>query len=396
VNVDSTGIARPRIGAANLLRRLGKSGSMLAPRFLDDFELKNCLEGLRTFVLGDSEIAIQRIQQALIDLQFLLPGFDTGTFDLPTEAAIFVFQGANGLSANGTVDAETMTVLNDGVMDKPPEPFTDREEWLTWQQRSSFPEIDPVNFTRLDLFQRLASFQTLTLHENSAWFPPLMASKLIEGILALLDPVGSPDGVGTAPGSWGTFPIFDFNHCHIGFGEPAPPGVEIGTEVTNKSKAIRRLADEQSGGAERGSAEWTQVHQALLQPTDPNGGELMFIANEFLNGVLSKASDDHPLLMIFHTFEVRFRPADMQAEDPKRHWHIQIDPPGPGVERNPWVTSQLMKDNFFHAIQINFLVNKSGQVIVMPDMVEVASVAGIPYQAVADATGASIPVDLDL
>ena len=85
---------------------------MLAPRFLDDFELKNCLEGLRTFVPGDSEIAIQRIQQALIDLNFLPNGLDTGTFDLESEAALVPYQVAHGLIPNGVIDSETMTLLN--------------------------------------------------------------------------------------------------------------------------------------------------------------------------------------------------------------------------------------------------------------------------------------------
>lgn len=365
---------------------------MLAPRFLDDFELQNCLDGLRTFVPGDSEIAILRIQQALIDLQFLLPNLDTGTFDLPTQAAIFLYQGARALSVNGVVDPETMTALNDEVMDKPPDPFTDREEWLTWRERSSFSEINSINFTRFDLFQLLASFQTLTLHPLSAWFPPLMASKLIEGILALLDPTGSPDGVGTPPASWGTFPVFDFNHFHIGFQRPEPDGVPLSTEVRKKVDDIRSSADRQSG-AERGSAEWTQVHQALLQPTNPSGGDLMFTANEFLNGVLSHASDDHPLLMLFHTFEIKFRPIDMEREDPRRYWQVQIDPPGPGVEHNLWVTPRLLEANFFDAIPLDFLVNKSGQVIVMPGRMEVATVAGIPYQAVERATGPAIPTD---
>ncbi len=52
---------------------------MPAPRFLDDFELNNCLEELRTFAPGDSEIAVQRIQEAQIDLEFLLDGLDSGS-----------------------------------------------------------------------------------------------------------------------------------------------------------------------------------------------------------------------------------------------------------------------------------------------------------------------------
>lgn len=362
---------------------------MLAPRFRNDFELKNCLAGLRTFVLGDSEIAVQRIQQALIDVGFLVAGLDAGTFDLPTQAAVLVYQGAHGLFANGVVDSTTMTVLNDEVLDKPPSPFTDREEWMTWQERSNFPEIGPVNFTRLDLFQLLASFQTLRLHPISSWFQPLMASKLIQGILALLNPLGSPDGAGTEPGSWGVFPVFDFNHCHIGFQVPEPAGAGVSSDIIGKVENIRRLADRQS--APRGSAAWTQVHQALLQPADPNGGDLMIAANRFLNDALSKASAAHPLLMVFHTFEFKFRPAGMQREDPRRYWQVQIDPPGIGVEHNPWVTEKLQRRNFFPVIQVDFLVNKSGQVIVMPGMMEVCSVAGIPYRAVADATGTAIP-----
>ena len=64
-------------------------------------------------VLGDSGDAVLDVQRRLIELGYLLPGYDTGNFDDNTQRAVNYFLKAIGLEATGLLTVESKIALFD-------------------------------------------------------------------------------------------------------------------------------------------------------------------------------------------------------------------------------------------------------------------------------------------
>lgn len=66
--------------------------------------------------LGDGGMAVEAIQNALIDQGCLAAKDDASAFDENTRQAVIAFQTANGLSPTGMMDDDTLTLLLWGML----------------------------------------------------------------------------------------------------------------------------------------------------------------------------------------------------------------------------------------------------------------------------------------
>lgn len=83
-------------------------------RFDGDKKLGDVGAGSATIETGANGLQVTKVQQALIDLGYLLPTFGVdGKFGDETKAALTTFQGDHGVTPpSGKLDAATMTALN--------------------------------------------------------------------------------------------------------------------------------------------------------------------------------------------------------------------------------------------------------------------------------------------
>ncbi len=101
------------ISSDNRIRYLQCANGLMSPRFADDPVLQAVFIGQRLLRKGDKGQAVQKIQQALMDLGYPLPNFGAdGDFGNETTSAVINYQRANGLSADGIVGKITMGRLD--------------------------------------------------------------------------------------------------------------------------------------------------------------------------------------------------------------------------------------------------------------------------------------------
>lgn len=74
-----------------------------SPRFAGDPVLEACLAGQHRMMAGESGEAVRKVQQALIDLGFMIPDGPTGNFGPQTGAAVVTFKSIKGLVPNDPV-----------------------------------------------------------------------------------------------------------------------------------------------------------------------------------------------------------------------------------------------------------------------------------------------------
>jgi peptidoglycan hydrolase-like protein with peptidoglycan-binding domain len=82
-------------------------------RFDNDTTLAGVGAGTKTVKQGQVGVDVTKVQQALIDLGYLLPKFGVdGIFEGETKAAVIKFQNDQGLTASGELDKDTLAKLN--------------------------------------------------------------------------------------------------------------------------------------------------------------------------------------------------------------------------------------------------------------------------------------------
>lgn len=82
-------------------------------RFGNDVTLDNVSKGAADVKQGDRGVEVTKVQQALIDLGYLLPGFGVdGKFEGETRAAVIKFQNDQTLPQTGKLDKDTLDRLN--------------------------------------------------------------------------------------------------------------------------------------------------------------------------------------------------------------------------------------------------------------------------------------------
>ncbi len=100
------------------------NGGLMSPRFANDLVLQSVYRGQRLLRKGDKGPAVQKIQQALMDLGFPLPRFGADSdFGNETASSVMNYQRANGLAVDGIVGPITIKSL-DAKFSSTPQPVT--------------------------------------------------------------------------------------------------------------------------------------------------------------------------------------------------------------------------------------------------------------------------------
>jgi hypothetical protein len=100
-------------GNNKIQRALGDGHDLNSPRFSGNPELEAAFDNESVIRRSSSGVAVQLIQQALVDSGFPLPRFGVdGKFGTETESALRNYQTAHGLGADGIVGPETMSDLD--------------------------------------------------------------------------------------------------------------------------------------------------------------------------------------------------------------------------------------------------------------------------------------------
>lgn len=96
-----------------ILRTTGDGHDLTNPRFKGDQVLEACYDNERFLYMGHRGGAVEKIQQALVELGFPLPIFGAdGIFGSETNAAVKEYQKSRGLQADGIVGPKTMGRLD--------------------------------------------------------------------------------------------------------------------------------------------------------------------------------------------------------------------------------------------------------------------------------------------
>jgi hypothetical protein len=328
--------------------------------------------------------AVGKVQQALIDLGFPLPtnGPDS-QFGTETGTAVVQFKTSRGIFPNDPVVGEkTMAAFDAECFDKPPPPFSERDEWLSWQNRAAAPTIGTFNFTRADELARRNAGANYTFDSASSWVPDRLRPFFVASLSQLLEPTGSPSGPGTDPASWGAGP-FDLYHCHLAFVRSAatPPfdGLLLGNHLDQL-----RAKSATAPGASLFNIQWANAHRANLLSSG-----VLNEARDLANEAISAATPSSALLLVWHTFErPRWRPATMTSTTPQRHWQTTIAPSSTAnVIPFPFFTPQQFSSVVKELFEIQFLVSKSAVITAAPGSEhDVYSLAGLAPDDVAAVT----------
>jgi Putative peptidoglycan binding domain len=355
-----------------------------APRFAGDPTLEGCLAGNHRMTVGEQGPAVRKVQEALIDLGFSIPDGATGGFFNQTGTAVTAFKTSRGIFPNDpVVGVNTMAALDAECFDKPPPPFTERDEWLSWRDRAAAPLISSFNFTRADELSRRSAGTSYTFDSMSSWLPVWLRNAMAQSLSALLEPTGSPSGPGTGPASWGAGP-FDLYHCHLGLLKQSGiiPAFD-GLLLHNHIQALRQRSATAPGAAFF-NIQWALAHRANLLSSG-----VLQEAGALADEAKASASFANPLVLIWHSFErPRWRPATMPSSSPLRHWQTTLDPaPALTVLPFPFFTPSEFSSVVHELFEIQFLVSKSAVITAAPGSEhEVYSLAGLAPDDVAAVT----------
>jgi Putative peptidoglycan binding domain len=343
--------------------------ALQATRWGSDPRLEQCLNNTLTMRAPEEHPAVKKIQQALIDLGYPLPQFgDDGKFGTETGDQVAQFKLDNGIEPHDpVVGPKTMARLDQLCLDKPPAPFSDRDEWRSWLDRL----LPAFNFTRQDMLALSTALGSLTFHADSSWLPDEYRNAIRFSLTALLDPTGSPDGPGTPPGTWGLSPL-DFYHGHVCLPQSLPDAAICagnGLTVSNTADRARVKAD---ASATPSNQQWSQNFASFYRAEkDPFGRSITQGARDVLDETLTvAATHSTTAVIVWHTYEfARWRPAGMTSGDPRRHWVVPVPRGGASLTHPPTApfNDQNFRIDFAHVLQIEFVVDKAGVVTVLPD-----------------------------
>jgi hypothetical protein len=92
--------------------------ALQSPRFAGIDVLQACLDGLHRMMEPETGIAVQRVQQALVDLGYPIPSGATGNFLHQTGAAVVAFKRDHSLVPDDpVVGPGTMSALDRDIVD---------------------------------------------------------------------------------------------------------------------------------------------------------------------------------------------------------------------------------------------------------------------------------------
>ncbi len=353
---------------------------LTAPRFAGEPVLEACFAGTHRMLTPETGPAVRKVQEALVDLGFSQQQQD-GVFGVHTGEAVVNYKTVRNIFPNDpVVGPKTMAALDAECVDKPPVPFSDRNEWVSWRDRASVPRVGAFDFTRADELARRIAGQPFTFDAESSWLPGPLQSALVQSLSAFLDPNGSPNGPGTDPATWGVGP-FDLNHYHLVMdtqGGATPTNLADGPILTSKVNLLQAAALGVPGAARHNSI-WTSEFRRLLLTS----GLLQQFGTLSTDG-LNAATVSQPLLAIWHSFEhpPRWRPTAMTDASLQRHWQTQVAPT-PTLP-TPSLLTHATIGNFTHLLfQVSFYVSKAGVITAMPGGgLEVASMVGLTLDEV--------------
>jgi len=353
--------------------------SLTATRFAGEATLEACLAGTHRMLSPETGPAVTKVQEALFDLGFSLQRPD-GQFSGPTGDAVVKYKTDHNIFPNDpVVGPKTMAALDADCVDKPPAPFSDRDEWVSWRDRASVPGVGAFDFTRADELARRIAGQPFTFDAESSWLPGPLQLALMQSLSAFLDPNGSPLG-DKDPATWGVGP-FDLYHYHLVLdtkGGNAPANLVNGPALNSQMGFLQTQALAVPG-AVRANAIWAKEFRRLLLTT----GLLPQFAT-LASDALIAATANQPLLAVWHSFEhpPRWRPAAMQPSSPQRHWQTQVAPLATLPTTSIFAHATL--GNTTHLLfQVSFYISKAAVITAMPgSSIEVASMVGLPFDDV--------------
>jgi len=158
--------------------RIAKVHDMKSPRFADDPTLQSVFRGECLLQSGDEGSAVQKIQQALIEAGFPLPGYGADSdFGRETEAAVRSYQSAHGLEANGIIGTTTMESLD--ALFATIQSATIHPKLAFWQDiiiERNRTVRTPAGWTELEDekkgFRNLADLQTYRMQQRPRFYVP--------------------------------------------------------------------------------------------------------------------------------------------------------------------------------------------------------------------------------
>ena len=92
---------------------VGDGHDLKSSRLAGDEVLEACYDNERVLQKGDKGPAVEKVQEALIVLDFPVPRIGTtGIFGDETELAVMSYQEARGLNVDGIIGSETIESLD--------------------------------------------------------------------------------------------------------------------------------------------------------------------------------------------------------------------------------------------------------------------------------------------
>ncbi len=164
-----------RAATPMIQRTIGDGHDLTAPRFAGDLRLEAAFDNERYVRNGARGAHVMRLQQALVELGFQLPGVGVdGRFGSETEQAVRDYQAAHGLSTDGIVGPQTMGDLDRRMLAPSinwPNSLRDRIRRLISGGRS-YAQIRPVIRSASSVERFFALFDMAFLREiqpSLAW-----------------------------------------------------------------------------------------------------------------------------------------------------------------------------------------------------------------------------------
>lgn len=162
---------------------IGDGHDLRSSRFVGDEVLEACYDNERVLQRGDRGSAVRKVQQALIFLDFPVPGVGAnGIFGDETEMAVRSYQESRRLKVDGVIGQETIESLDDEFFTGVPEPSAFPESPVRTPKASPVgpvraPEIHPLKAPKAPKVRVEAP--ELKVPEVPVARPPILATQAV-------------------------------------------------------------------------------------------------------------------------------------------------------------------------------------------------------------------------